>query len=257
MPKLKKQDGFTLVELAIVMIIIGLLIGGVLKGQELINNAQVTATVTKIQSIQVSIKTFEDMFSSFPGDIENPPARLPSCLASIPCGGTLGSSALGDGVLDESPGVWPGDNTETLAFWGQLAAAELITGINLNPISPTINGGDELLDADSGGVFNIGFTTGRMADLPGLEATDYQPRYGHYLSIQAQGSDVSSSASSGSLSPTLVARIDRKIDDGQPNSGSLAVTGPPDVCSTGSGNNDIYAEYESATACALYYRLFQ
>jgi prepilin-type N-terminal cleavage/methylation domain-containing protein len=54
------QAGFTLVELAIVMIIIGLLIAGVLKGQELIANARVTSTVAQVKAIDAAISTFKD-----------------------------------------------------------------------------------------------------------------------------------------------------------------------------------------------------
>jgi prepilin-type N-terminal cleavage/methylation domain-containing protein len=53
--KQTSQAGFTLVELAIVMIIIGLLIAGVLKGQELIANARVTSTVAQVKAIDAAI----------------------------------------------------------------------------------------------------------------------------------------------------------------------------------------------------------
>ena len=65
---MRAEGGFTLVELAIVMIIIGLLIAGVLKGQALIANAQVTATVAQIKSIEAATSTFRDTYASIPGD---------------------------------------------------------------------------------------------------------------------------------------------------------------------------------------------
>ena len=87
MSKLSKQTsqaGFTLVELAIVMIIIGLLIAGVLKGQELIANARVTSTVAQIKAIDAATSTFKDTYDSLPGDMTAPTTRLPNCLAA-PC----------------------------------------------------------------------------------------------------------------------------------------------------------------------------
>ena len=63
---MRAQAGFTLVELAIVMIIIGLLIAGVLKGQALIGNAKVTAQVAQIKSIDAATSTFKDMYAALP-----------------------------------------------------------------------------------------------------------------------------------------------------------------------------------------------
>src|SRR5262245_240096 len=73
------QAGFTLVELAIVMIIIGLLIGGVLKGQQLITNAQVTSTVAQIKAIDAATTSFRDQYAATPGDMVTPTARIPNC----------------------------------------------------------------------------------------------------------------------------------------------------------------------------------
>lgn len=74
----KKQNGFTLVELAIALMIIGLLIGGVLKGQELINNARVTTTAKQINDINTAIMMFRSTYNDLPGDIRRP-QRIPGC----------------------------------------------------------------------------------------------------------------------------------------------------------------------------------
>ncbi len=62
------QKGFTLVEIAIVMVIIGLLIGGILKGQEMINNAKVKRVVKQADELRAAVMTFYDKYGQYPGD---------------------------------------------------------------------------------------------------------------------------------------------------------------------------------------------
>lgn len=62
------QKGFTLVEIAIVLVIIGLLLGGVLKGQELIASAKVKATAAEIDSFATAFVTYQDKYRAVPGD---------------------------------------------------------------------------------------------------------------------------------------------------------------------------------------------
>lgn len=64
----KNQAGFTLVEIAIVMIIIGLLIGGILKGQEMINNAKVKRVVKQADEMRAAVMSFYDKYGQYPGD---------------------------------------------------------------------------------------------------------------------------------------------------------------------------------------------
>ena len=66
--KMKDNSGFTLVEIAIVMVIIGLLIGGVLKGQEMIKNAKIKRVVKTSDEIRAAVFTYQDRFGYYPGD---------------------------------------------------------------------------------------------------------------------------------------------------------------------------------------------
>ena len=65
---MNKEQGFTLIELAIVLVIIGLLLGGVLKGQELINSAKVKNMASDFRNVQVQIYSYQDKFRALPGD---------------------------------------------------------------------------------------------------------------------------------------------------------------------------------------------
>ena len=64
----KQQSGFTLVEIAIVLVIIGLLIGGVLKGQELIYNQKVKSTYDAYRQYTAAMYGYQDRFKAIPGD---------------------------------------------------------------------------------------------------------------------------------------------------------------------------------------------
>ena len=65
---MKKQQGFTLVEIAIVMVIIGLLLGGVLKGQEIITNARVKNVENDFNGVTAAIYSYQDRYRAIPGD---------------------------------------------------------------------------------------------------------------------------------------------------------------------------------------------
>ena len=87
------QSGFTLVEIAIVMVIIGLLVGGILKGQALVYNAKIKRIVKDMEGVRAAVFTFQDTYGMFPGD-ENK--------TGIPVGDTSGGD--NDGHFDEDDG---------------------------------------------------------------------------------------------------------------------------------------------------------
>lgn len=113
---MNKQSGFTLIELAIVLVIIGLLLGGVLKGQELINSAKVKNMASDFRNIQVQVYSYQDKFKALPGDDK----------AAINHVGAK-KNGDGDGVIE---GVWNSTNEadETYNFWQHLRLAGLATG---------------------------------------------------------------------------------------------------------------------------------
>jgi prepilin-type N-terminal cleavage/methylation domain-containing protein len=128
------SKGFTLVELAIVITIIGLLIGGILKGQEMINNAKVTATIAQVQSFRAATQTFVDRFDNLPGDFPAAQARLPGCSTANTCFNGNGDGRVGQ--PNTSPGfmqvgnVTSNNRRETTLFFKHLAMADLISGVN-------------------------------------------------------------------------------------------------------------------------------
>ena len=117
---MKKQSGFTLIELAIVLVIIGLLLGGVLKGQELINSAKVKNMASDFKNTQVYIYGYQDKYRALPGDDANAVTHL-GLTATPGTGGTLGN-----GVIQ---GAWDAVGTEESAvFWQHVRLAGLAPG---------------------------------------------------------------------------------------------------------------------------------
>ena len=116
--KNKRQSGFTLVEIAIVLVVIGLLLGGILKGQQLINSARVRNLADQNSGIQAAYYGFVDRFRNLPGDM-----LLASAQAAVGGGITVGGIAGtlgGNGRIDTV--------IETGAVWSHLSFAGFLNG---------------------------------------------------------------------------------------------------------------------------------
>ena len=111
-----KDNGFTLVEIAIVLVIIGLLLGGILKGQEMITQAKIKNVIADMSGVSAAMYGYQDRYRALPGDDKN---------------GTRWGLALqanqGDGVI-QGAYVPAAATDETALFWDHLRRAGFVTG---------------------------------------------------------------------------------------------------------------------------------
>jgi len=197
----RRQSGFTLIEIAIVLVIIGLLLGGILKGQELINSARVKNLATDFRNIPMFIYGYQDKFKALPGDDSNVVANVAGTKAT--------TGTQGNGVID---GNWnsttPGD--ESVAFWQHVRLAGLAPGITTIPAAAALPGDYNPKNA-SGGIIGIqsGTTTATSSPVVGADGKAIS---GAYIIC-----------STGILGK-FVKQLDIQMDDGKTDSGSMMAT---------------------------------
>ncbi len=213
-----KQSGFTLVELSIVMIIIGLLIGGVLKGQELIANARVASTVSKTKQISAAYNTFLDSYNAVPGDMSAAVGGLSNCTAAAGCYGGNGNNLIGRIPADWLAQPWENVSatidSENTQFWKHLALADLMGGLNS---SATAIGWDQThpyTSLDAGFHVRSSRAPAGFGDLNGLILILRNDISGNWK-CDNPGRD------NCAISPDVAYRIDTKMDDGHADSGII------------------------------------
>lgn len=110
---MKNTKGFTLVEIAIVLVIIGLLLGGILKGQEMITQAKIKNVIADVSGVSAAMYGYQDRYKALPGDDKS---------ADRWTGATKGN---GDGLI---VGAWTAAaGTESVEFWDHLGRAGFIS----------------------------------------------------------------------------------------------------------------------------------
>jgi prepilin-type N-terminal cleavage/methylation domain-containing protein len=120
---MNKQSGFTLVEIAIVLVIIGLLLGGVLKGQELITQAKIKNIANDLNGMTAAVYGYQDRYKRLPGDDQGAAARWLNPVAVSGDGNAQVGELNNAAVIDCSASV-----LENCQFWHHLRLAGFIGG---------------------------------------------------------------------------------------------------------------------------------
>ncbi|MEZ0261268.1 MAG: type II secretion system protein [Alphaproteobacteria bacterium] len=277
MKRVNAQKGFTLVELAIVMTIIGLLIGGILKGQELMENARVTSTVAQVKSYSAAVTSFKDMYQSYPGDMPGAGTRLVGCpgASGAACDPVTGAGNAGNNIVGlttwstawGAPGVTATTGTtaatavdsEKYLFWAHLLLANLIGGVTDEGLNNAIafQFGRTHPEAKISGGFTAGYATGVIG--PGSLQPAGTGISGTILAqVVAPDAALPVTASSNPLAPLRAAQIDRKMDDGRPGTGYVQAFGLGTSCfttATAGTTQYTYNETIATKDCGLLFRI--
>ncbi|HSH72579.1 MAG TPA: prepilin-type N-terminal cleavage/methylation domain-containing protein [Methylophilaceae bacterium] len=197
---MKKQSGFTLIELAIVLVIIGLLLGGVLKGQELINSARVKNLASDFRNTQVYVYGYQDRFRVIPGDDRGAGPRFASP-AQVASNGTQ------NGVIE---GSWfePANTAESCVFWQHVRLAGFAAGKSAIADINCSNGNEYMPRNAEGGVVGIQGVTDFNST---LALTGANAMIGSFVVCSAL------------IRGSLAKQLDTLLDDGDTAAGSVRV----------------------------------
>jgi prepilin-type N-terminal cleavage/methylation domain-containing protein len=212
----RNPHGFTLVEIAVVLVIIGLLLSGVVKGQELITGARVRNLISQQDGVKAAFFGFEDRYRAVPGDYAQADVN-------VNCGTTPCLNGNGNGRIDAGTS---GAIHEEILAWQHLTASGLLLG------SYTMANSSVTVPDESNNPRN--FYSGVYLQLV------FDSNWG------STGNTVSRHhlSTGGLVAVEILAEIDRKIDDGKPYSGSFQfsaytsagnVAPHPATCISGSG----------------------
>ena len=237
---------FSLVELSIVLVILGLLVGGVLSGQSLIRAAELRSVTTEIQRIQTALRTFQDKYQAIPGDMPNAvrfwgaqigattdgvDATCSALTDAAPATGVATCNGNGNGQIGQyfSPPV--GVAHESFRLWQHLANAGLIEGNYTGVSGGASNNFTAVpgLNIMRGKLSKLGYYIAQLGTCTACSGGIFDGNYGNIMIVGAQ------LANTVPLTPLFkpeeVWNIDTKIDDGRPGYGIMTAY-KPTTCTT-------------------------
>ena len=229
--------GFSLVQMSMVLVIIGLIIGGVLVGRDLIKASKLRSVITDIEKFNAAANAFQNKYNCIPGDCKNATDYF-GLFASCDSASATDNTCNGDGdgqVKLQSPAANYSKNDESVLFWRHLSLAGLINGAYSGILGwgPYVDSTNVPFSRLESGCYSIDYSS---ADAMGsghfvpITITDSgaDATYQNFFAVGNPNIDngtgtENTSCTAGLYSlPAIDAQsVDSKIDDGKPFSGNI------------------------------------
>ena len=219
----ESEKGFTLIELSIVLVIIGLIVGGVLVGQDLIRAAEVRATISQIEKYNTAVNTFHAKFNAIPGDMSLSIATQFGFTEGVSgtgnCSGTSAGNRNGDGVIDGGVGAASlvQNYGETGLFWVDLSSSQggnLIDGTfaTATCAAPAT----ALSNTSTSGPLNIAMPAAKLGKGHYVYVYENNSQNFYGLSVVTAVATTGIQTSNATMTVVQAYNIDKKMDDGYP-----------------------------------------
>ncbi len=247
---LKNQpNGFTLVEISVVLVIIGFIIGGVLVGKNMIRSSQILAITADLQKFKTAVSMFQKKYNALPGDMYNAQNYWGSAGSCSSDQTTLATcNGDGDGKIESNTASGAVGN-ENFLFWKHLANAELIKGnyVGRTDGSNTYSATDR--NSPQTKLKNSLWYTENFGTIPpssDWSGAAFNGIYAHTLELGAYSANTR--PGSGIITASEAAALDTKIDDGKPGTGNMLVKITWQLCTVkpGTSTSPTSAEYDTA-----------